>query len=204
MLFFLPFSGYRLFKLSLFLLGFLSASFITYVICGIHTDLPSWGLIAVSIAVGLFCGLLTMFVIYCGLFLAGFGFGFFLGVAGFFVVEFFYSVSIKWIPFGVLLGLSLLFGILTLKWQRSFYILATSMIGAALITAGVSYFIGEFLLAFFTWERIVAAESQALCWQTWAVIGVWPVMFIVGFIVQFCITGKNFTHRPSKYTLLQY
>ena len=193
------FTGYRFFKLSLFLLGFLSATFITYTICGNHTDLPTWGLVSVAVAVGLFCGLLTMFVIYCGLFLGGFGFGFFLGLAGFFAVEIFYSVSIKWIPFGVLLGLSLIFGLLALKWQKILFILGTSLIGATLITGGIAYFLEEFLLFNYSWDRIMAVKSGPVCWQTWAILAVWPTMFITGNIVQFCVTGRNYTHRPSEY-----
>jgi len=187
--------GYRFFKCSLFLLGLLFGTSVTYVICSNHSDLPTWGLVAVAVAVGVFCGLLTMFVTYCGLFLGGFGLGFFIGIALFFIIETFYHVQIKWIPFGVLLGLSLTFGLLTLRWQKGFFIVATSLIGAAMITAGVDYFIEEFVLIKYAWQHIMAAEKAMKCWVSLIILGIWLVMFVFGNVVQFCKTGRTFTHR---------
>ena len=185
-------------------MGFLFATFVTYIVGSNHADLPSWGLVAVAVAVGIFCGLLTMFVTYCGLFLGGFGLGFFIGIAIFFIVETFYHVSIKWIPFGVLLGLSLIFSLLTLRWQKGFFIVATSIIGAALITVGVDYFIEEFVLINYAWQRIMAGDEKVDCWVSWVLLAVWPVMFILGNVVQFCKTGRSYTHRKSKFKLLCY
>jgi len=182
-------------------LGFLFATFVTYIIGSNHADLPSWGLVAVAVAVGIFCGLLTMFVTYCGLFLGGFGLGFFIGMALFFIVETFYHVSIKWIPFGVLLGLSLIFSLLTLRWQKGFFIVATSIIGAALITGGVDYFIEEFVLINYAWQRIMAGDEKVDCWVSWVILAIWPVLFILGNVVQFCKTGKSYTHKKSKFKL---
>lgn len=136
-----------------------------------------------------------MFVTYCGLFLSGFGLGFFIGIALFFIVETFYHVSIKWIPFGVLLGLSLIFSLLTLRWQKGFFIVATSIIGAALITGGVDYFIEEFVLINYAWQRIMAGDEKVDCWVSWVILAIWPVLFILGNVVQFCKTGKSYTHK---------
>ncbi|XP_068749306.1 transmembrane protein 198-like [Montipora capricornis] len=199
--FYLVVFGYRFFKCSLFLLGFLFGTSVTYVICSIHADLPTWGLMAVAVAVGIFCGLLTMFVTYCGLFLGGFSLGFFIGIAIFFVIETFYHVTIRWIPFGVLLGLSLIFALLTLRWQKGFFIVATSLLGAAMITAGVDYFVEEFVLINYAWQRIMADNQKVECWVTWIVLGLWLVMFVLGNVVQFCKTGKTFTHVKRKDSL---
>ena len=174
------------------------ATFLTFIICSNHAELPAWGLISVSLAVGIFCGLLTMFVIYCGLFLGGFGLGFFIGLAIFFIIETFLHVSIKWIPFGVLLGLSVIFGLLALRWQKGLFIVATCLIGGALITGGVDYFIEEFVLLNYAWQRIMAGDGGMKCWVTWVIVAIWPVMFILGIVVQFCKTGRTFTHRKSK------
>lgn len=199
--FYLVVFGYRFFKCSLFLLGFLFGTSVTYVICSIHADLPTWGLMAVAVAVGIFCGLLTMFVTYCGLFLGGFSLGFFIGIAIFFAIETFYHVTIRWIPFGVLLGLSLIFALLTLRWQKGFFIVATSLLGAAMITAGVDYFVEEFVLINYAWQRIMADNQKVECWVTWIVLGLWLVMFVLGNVVQFCKTGKTFTHVKRKDSL---
>lgn len=193
--FYLVIFGYRFFKCSLFLLGFLFATFVTYVICSNHADLPTWGLVAVAVAVGIFCGLLTTFVTYCGLFLGGFGLGFFIGVAIFFIIETFYHVTIRWIPFGVLLGLSLIFGLLTMRWQKGFFIVATSLIGAAMITGSVDYFVEEFVLISYTWRIIMAEEGKIGCWVTWIILSILPVLFVLGNVVQFCKTGRSVSHR---------
>ena len=195
-------AGYRFFKCSLFLLGFLHATFVTYVISINHADLPMWGIVAVSAAVGVFCGLLTMFCSYCGLFLAGLGLGFFIGVAIFFVISTFYHVTLVWIPFGVLLGLSLIFSLLTLRWQKGFFIVATSLIGAALITGGVDYFTEEFVLLNYTRQHIMAGDVQVECWVTWIILAIWPVMFILGNVVQFCKTGRSFSHKKSEFKVI--
>ncbi|EDO43619.1 predicted protein, partial [Nematostella vectensis] len=194
--------GYRCFKVSLFLLGFIFATLVTFVIINNHTTLPIWGLIAVSLAVGLFCGLLTTFVTYCGLFLGGFAFGFFIALAGFFVVEFFYHITIKWIPFGILLGLSLLLGLLTLRFQKPLFIMATSMVGGVLLCGGIDYFMEGYLLLEYTWHRIVAGHQLIdHCWITWVILGIWPLFFVAGIIVQFAKTGRRYNHRAGMLVL---
>ena len=36
------------------------------------------------------------------------------------------------------------------------------------------------------------------CWYTWVVLGLIPVMFFAGLVVQFCKTAKNSDHREGK------
>ena len=186
----------------MFLTGFIYATFVTHVICSSHTSLATWGLAGVSLAVGLFLGLLTMFVSLCGLFLSGFTFGFEVGVAAFVIIEFFYHIDIMWIPFGVLLGLSLIFALMALKWQKTLAILATAMMGSILVAGGADYFIEEFVLMTYMWRRISAREGQKLCLFSWIVLGVWPLMFIMGSLTQFLRTGRHFYHKKSKKLLL--
>lgn len=108
--------GYRFFKCSFFFLGFLYVIFVIYVIFINYVDLFMWGIVVVSVVVGVFCGFLIMFCLYCGLFLVGLGFGFFIGVVIFFVILIFYYVIFVWILFGVFFGLSLIFSLLILRW----------------------------------------------------------------------------------------
>ena len=76
--------------------------------------------------------------------------------------------------------------------------MATSLIGAALITGGVDYFIEEFVLINYTWQRIMAGDEKMECWVTWIILAICPVMFILGNVVQFCKTGRKYTHKKSK------
>lgn len=179
-------------------MGFIFATLITFIILNIHVSLPLWGLIAISLAVGLFCGLLTTFVIYCGLFLGGFSFGFFMGVLIFFILEYFIDVTIKWVPFGVLLGLSLIFGVLSLKFQKAIYILSTSTLGGVLATGGIDYFVEGFTLLYYTWDKIVAGDREITCWITYVILAIWPFLFVIGCIIQFVKTGRKFDHTEGK------
>uniref|UniRef100_A0A8C6TLR3 Transmembrane protein 198 n=1 Tax=Neogobius melanostomus TaxID=47308 RepID=A0A8C6TLR3_9GOBI len=75
------------------------------------------------------------------------------------------------VPLGVLLGLGMLFAVLTLQWQRLFTTLSTAAFGAAVITVATDYFVELFALVLYVFERLKAAPAQPVCWVTWAVLG---------------------------------
>lgn len=68
------------------------------------------------------------------------------------------------------------------------------MLGGVLATGGVDYFVEGFVLLDFTWKRIVASDGQITCWVTIVVLAIWPVLFIMGNLIQFVKTGKTFNH----------
>ena len=182
----------------MFLMGFLYASIMTYVISRDHSELTTWGLVGVALAVGVFCGLLTMFVTHCGLFLCGVSVGLDIALTALVITSFFYDINSHWITLGILVGLSLIFAIPALKWQKLFTVLATATVGGALFTAGADYFIEEYVLMRLMWESMSARIEQEVCLHSWFVLGIWPVLFILGCLVQFLRTGKDVYHRKSK------
>lgn len=181
-------------------MGFLYASVITYVISSDHSGLSTWSVVGVALAVGVFCGLLTMFVIHCGLFLCGVSVGLDIGLTGLFITSIFSTIGNHWITFGILVGLCLVFALMALKWQKLFTILATAIVGGALVTTGADYFVEEFVFVKYMLALISAQTVQVLCLHSWFMFGIWPVMFMLGCLVQFIVTRRD-DHRKGKLSL---
>jgi len=189
--------GYRFFKATMFLTGFIFGSLIAYVICLEEHLLPLEGKIGVTLTAGVLCGLITMLVQYIGLFTIGFHFGLQLAIAALIVVEQFIHPSTAWIPIGAMFGGGLILALLALYFQRSFVILGTSLFGAGLMVFGLDYFIERYLLMAYIWDRVKANRSEAVCWFSWIILGLWPLVFLVGSIVQWRLTAKGFNHNKG-------
>lgn len=189
------FFGYRYFKATMFMTGFIFGSLVTYLICLEETLLPVEGKIGVAIGAGILCGLITMLVQYVGLFMTGFHLGFLLAVAGLVITEWFVHPSTKWVPIGAVFGTGLVFALLGLYFQKGLTMLATAMIGAALMSVAVDYFIEMFMILFYVLDRLKAVESDAVCWFSWIILGLWPLTFVVGAVGQCSVTGKGFNHH---------
>ncbi|XP_070565888.1 transmembrane protein 198-like isoform X3 [Ptychodera flava] len=189
------FFGYRCFKAVLFLVGFVFGSILVYAICHEEAVLSTAANAGIAVAAGLLCGLITMLVQYVGLFMTGFHLGLFLAVAILIALEQFWHPTSLWIPIGILFGIGLLFAVCNLQWQKTCTILATSLIGGAMITTSIDYFIEKFTMVQYIWDRFTAEDSQPVCWYSWIILAVWPFLFLIGVVIQFKITGKNYDHH---------
>lgn len=192
------FAGYRFFKAVMFLTGFTFATVLVYTICQEEDALPPEGNIGVAVGAGILCGLVTMLIHYVGLFLTGFHFGVALGTGVLIIVEQFVHPETKWIPIGVLVGVGIVFALLSLKFQKALTILGTSVLGGALMVTCLDYFIEMAAMMQYVWERIKGDHSQPLCWYSWIILGCWPFCFVVGVLVQWRITGMGVNHREGK------
>ncbi|XP_070565879.1 transmembrane protein 198-like isoform X1 [Ptychodera flava] len=191
------FFGYRCFKAVLFLVGFVFGSILVYAICHEEAVLSTAANAGIAVAAGLLCGLITMLVQYVGLFMTGFHLGLFLAVAILIALEQFWHPTSLWIPIGILFGIGLLFAVCNLQWQKTCTILATSLIGGAMITTSIDYFIEKFTMVQYIWDRFTAEDSQPVCWYSWIILAVWPFLFLIGVVIQFKITGKNYDHHDA-------
>lgn len=189
------FFGYRFFKAVMFLTGFLFGSVLVYMICLEAKTLTPLINAGIALGAGFLCGLLTMLVQYVGLFMTGFNFGISIATGILIVIEQFYHPETKWIPIGILVGIGVIFALLTLKFQKSGTIFGTSLFGGLLMISCIDYFIEQFLLMMYVWERIKAEHSPSLCWYSWIILGCWPFCFVVGSITQWKITGQGYSHR---------
>lgn len=189
------FFGYRYFKATMFMTGFIFGSLVTYLICLEENLLPLEGKIGVAIGAGILCGLITMLVQYVGLFMTGFHLGLLLAVGGLVITEWFVHPSTKWVPIGAVFGTGLVFALLGLYFQKSLTMLATAMLGAALMSVAVDYFVELFMMLTYIIDRLKADKSDSLCWFSWIILGLWPVTFFVGVLGQCTVTGKGFNHH---------
>ncbi|XP_074658598.1 transmembrane protein 198-like [Tubulanus polymorphus] len=194
------FFGYRFFKAIMFLTGFMFGSVVTYLICIEENILPPEGNAGIAIGAGILCGLITMLVQYVGLFLTGFHLGVLLATAGLIVMEIFYHPTTKWISFGILFGVGILFALLTLYFQKGCTIIGTSVFGAAMTVACLDYFVELFIMLNYVWDRIRVEYSRPVCWFSWCILGCWPAACSIGLFIQWKVTGKGFDHHEVLHT----
>ena len=117
--------GYRCFKAVLFLTGFAFGTTVIYMICTTEHLLPQLGNISVSVVAGLLFGLITVLVVYVGLFMLGFHLGLLSTCATLVVVYILspYIDSIEapnsvWLVFALFMGSGLVGSFATLYFQR--------------------------------------------------------------------------------------
>ncbi|KAI1899124.1 hypothetical protein AGOR_G00058310 [Albula goreensis] len=192
------FFGYRCFKAVMFLTGLMFGSIIIFMLCYkervLDTQLSVEASAGIGLGIGVLCGLVTMLVRSVGLFMVGLLLGLLLAVAGLVVAEEFYHPRTAWIPLAALLGSGMLFAVLTLQWQRCFTTLSTAVFGSAVITVTVDYFAELLLLVRYVLERITVAPHRPVCWFSWAVMGVWPLLTVLGVLIQWKVTAEGYSH----------
>ncbi|TDG96098.1 hypothetical protein EPR50_G00236040 [Perca flavescens] len=194
------FFGYRCFKAVMFLTGLMFGSVVIFMLCYkervLDTQLSVEASMGIGLGIGTLCGLVTMLVRSVGLFMVGLLLGLLVAVATLVGMEELSDSPPRsvWVPLGVLLGLGMLFAVLTLQWQRLFTTLSTAMFGAAVITVALDYFMELFALVLYMYERIKAAPGKPVCWLTWVVLGVWPALTLLGVMVQWKVTAEGYSH----------
>ncbi|KAG7265676.1 hypothetical protein CRUP_027753 [Coryphaenoides rupestris] len=190
--------GYRCFKAVMFLTGLMFGSVVIFMLCYkervLDTQLSMEASVGIGLGIGMLCGLVTMLVRSVGLFMVGLLLGLLMGVVSLVVMEEFYHPKTVWVPLGILLGSGTLFAVLTLQWQRCFVTLSTATFGAAVITVTVDYFIELFALVHYIYERLKVAPKRPVCWFTWVILGVWPVLALLGVLIQWKVTAEGYSH----------
>ncbi|RUS92081.1 hypothetical protein EGW08_000105 [Elysia chlorotica] len=190
------FFGYRFLKAVLFLTGFLFATVLLYMILEEQGDLlPPEGTLACAVGAGILLGLLSMLLPYFGLILTGFSLGAGVAAAVLVLVEQFIHPPTRWIPAGVFLLFGLIFGILGLKFPKGITIIGTSVIGSAVGLASVDYFLELSRASLYLWDRLMADQSDTLCWYSWLMLALWPAVALLGILVQWKCTGSGVDHR---------
>ncbi|KAM9321691.1 transmembrane protein 198 [Gastrophryne carolinensis] len=192
------FFGYRCFKAIMFLSGLLAGSAVIFLLCYkeriLDTQLSLELSVGIALGIGLLCGLVTMLVHSVGLFMTGLLLGLLLAIACLVGLEQFYHPSTAWIPVGIMMGSAMLFAVLTLQWQKLFTVVSTAAFGAAILTVCTDYFIEMMLLVQYVYDRLRLKTSHPLCWFSWVVLGIWPLLSLLGIIVQWKLTAEGFSH----------
>ncbi|XP_012674460.2 transmembrane protein 198-B [Clupea harengus] len=195
------FFGYRCFKAVMFLTGLMFGSVIIFMLCYkervLDTQLSVEASVGIGLGIGTLCGLVTMLVRSVGLFMVGLLLGLLAGVGTLVGMEELSAAPPRtvWVPLGVLLGLGMLFAVLTLQWQRCFVTLSTAVFGAAVIAVAVDYFVEVLALVRYVLERVAATpRTRPVCWVTWVVLGVWPALALLGVLIQWRVTAEGYSH----------
>uniref|UniRef100_A0A8C4QHJ3 Transmembrane protein 198 n=2 Tax=Eptatretus burgeri TaxID=7764 RepID=A0A8C4QHJ3_EPTBU len=192
------FFGYRCFKAVMFLTGLLFGSIVIFLLCYkeqiLETRLSDKASAGIGLAVGLLCGLVTMLLRSVGLFMTGLLLGLQVAAAGLIVAEQFVHLPSAWVTVGALLGTGVLTALLALHWQRAITILATAVFGAAILTVAVDYFVEDLHLITYVYNRLCVVPTSQLCWYSWAVLAVWPVLVMLGLVTQWKLTADGYSH----------
>ncbi|KHJ49449.1 hypothetical protein D918_00576 [Trichuris suis] len=198
--------GYRFFKIVFFLTGFLVGSVLVYLVCQREEFLPPLANVGIALAAGLLFGMVTVLVHYVGLFMTGFLTGLLIGVPSMLLWSIFKPIASVWITVVVVFSEGLILALAGLRWQRLMIILDTSLIGGALVTASVNYFVERLylinrMLSTIHWRPETSPNGLRpaidLCWYDWLIVMLWPVLFIVSCLVQILLTSVNFTHKEG-------
>ncbi|XP_074618811.1 transmembrane protein 198-like [Acropora palmata] len=187
--------GFKYQRITLFATGCSSAALLTYLICLERSSLAVHYVLLITAALGIFGGILCTTVIFCGLFTSGIVAGFSVAITflfGLASLDVYQSISV---PIGVLIVISVVVAGANVWWKRVVLILTSSIYGAALIAGGLDYFVEDLRLLRHVWEKVLLFEiTGRLCFFSWITFGVWPLMCLIGLLVQFLKTGK----KPSK------
>lgn len=190
--------GFKYQRITLFATGFSSAALLTYLICSIRSSLEVQYVLLITAAIGVFGGILCTTVIFCGLFSSGIVAGFCVTMAFLFGLASLHAYQSLSVPLGVIISISVIVAGANVWWKRVVLILTSSVYGAALIMGGVDFFIEDMRFLHHIWQKVFISEITGRpCFFSWISFGVWPLMCLIGFLVQFLKTGKK-PPKPQK------
>lgn len=80
-------------------------------------------------------------------------------------------------------------------------IIGSSAYGGALIALSADYFLSRAKMGHWVLSMISLKTPQPVCWFSWAAMGLWPGLVLIGIVTQFCLTGRGVHHERSEYGL---
>ncbi len=197
------FSGYRCFKMVMFFSGFMFSSaavlLFYYMEPRLDAQMRTETKAGIGLGVGVLCGLMTMLVSTMGLLLSGLQLGTLLSLAILVVIGQFHSLTPVWVPLSAVLAASIVTAVFTLQWQKLFTIICTSVFGAAAVMLSVDYLLGTFMLPEQVYDILCQEAPRPLCWFNWAITGIWPVLSLIGVLVQWRFTAKGVSHTEGEF-----
>ena len=198
--FMLSFSGYRFFKAVTFFIGFNLAAILLCMLCyEFNWLLLPHGRLALTIGVGILCGICTLSLSYVGLFLIGFNFGALSAVLCVIVLEYFVDIYSIWISIGVVVVSGLCLAIVCFKFNKCMIIFGTSFLGGAHISISLDYIIEQADMLQFAWHLFKQVQvSTGVCWYSWIIFSCWFLWFAVGIVVQYSFTSKGIDHNECE------
>lgn len=171
---------------------------LTYFICIERSNLSTVYILLITGAVAIFIGILCTTVQFCGQFTCGLVAGFCISMA--FLLGFaslFPGYNTISIPLGIMITISVAFAGIGVWWKRALIVMS-SIFGGAFIAAGLDYFVEDMWLCRYSLKKIfLATTGGELCLVSWLTGGVWPLLTVIGLLVQFLKTAKK-PPKPRK------
>ncbi|KAG7390230.1 hypothetical protein PHYPSEUDO_008368 [Phytophthora pseudosyringae] len=197
--------GYRLFRVTLFAVGFVAGGVVVAMVVESVFDDKSWVVTASWIAFvvgGLICGSIVVSLYSLGIFVAGAA----AGVALAMIIN--NSVGYEIYPshpqvvlIVLCVVLGVLGGVLALKLEKPVLITATSLFGAAILVWGVGYFAGDFPsssdLKTYASQDINGDWVYSIPDAWWGYLAGILVLFVLGLFIQFRKTGRDGAYHKS-------
>lgn len=153
----------------------------------------------IVLAVGVLCGLMTMLLSAMGLLLSGLQLGALLSLVTLVVIGQFHNLTPVWVPLTAILVVSVITATLSLMWQKLFIVVFTSVFGATTVMLSVDYLQGAFMLPDQVYDMLCQVTPPPLCWFNWVIIGICPVLSILGMLVQWRFTAKGVSHTEGMF-----
>jgi hypothetical protein len=185
--------GYRLFRVTLLLLGGTAGGVPTFLLAWDNIQDPNavWIGLGLGVLAGIIAAVASFFLYKVGVFLCGAAMGVVIAVVLNLTVL--YKIGGGNTPFivaAVLLGLG--FGALGFYFMRATMISATTTVGAYIFIRSVGYFGGNYPSNEFDIEQeLQAGDIADIPWQVYAYFAGWLVLIVVGILVQVKITAKK-------------
>ncbi|GMF27689.1 unnamed protein product [Phytophthora lilii] len=197
--------GYRLFRATLFAVGFVAGGVIVAMVVEHVFDDKSWMVTASWIAFvvgGLICGCIVVSLYSLGIFIAGAAAGVALAMminnsVGYEI----YPSHPQVVLIVLCIVLGILGGVLTLKLEKPVLIVATSLFGSAILVWGVGYFAGDFPstsdLKEYASKDINGDWVYSIPDAWWGYLAGILVIFVLGLFIQFRKTGRGGVYHKS-------
>lgn len=211
----LCFAGYRLWRFSAVAIAFVTGA--ALLADGLLMGLAFMAMIyplvhwSMYLVFGCVAGFMAAMSPGFGVYLVGFSSG--VQIANMIMALLTYNGSVV-ACFMCLVGVGMVFGVLTLKFQKPALVVATSLLGAVTILSGVSYWVDASLYSmplfqeaanaeianwtyfvfFLVVEPSFFRESMAIQISSWTLLLVLLGLFAIGSLVQFKVTGKGTYH----------
>ncbi|KAK1943863.1 Transmembrane protein 198 [Phytophthora citrophthora] len=197
--------GYRLFRATLFAVGFVAGGVAVAMVVENVFDDKSWVITASWIAFvvgGLICGCIVVSLYSLGIFIAGAAAGVALAMmlnnsVGYEI----YPSHPQVVLIVLCIVLGLLCGVLAIKLEKPVLITATSLFGAAILVWGVGYFAGDFPssndLKEYASQDINGDWVYSIPDAWWGYLAGILVLFVLGLFIQFRKTGRDGAYHKS-------
>ncbi|CAF1004813.1 unnamed protein product [Didymodactylos carnosus] len=189
--------GYRCWRLTMFITAFNLSSLLLYIILSSQQSLNEAQIIGISCSIAVLFGLIGSLLQYVGLFEQGFCFGLILSIITFIIWDFNQHITNFWIPIILIVSIGSICATITLRFQKLMIIVTSSCLGSVCHFIVLDYFLQNASLVIYIHKRLKFEDTKSICLKHWLVAIILVVTSVIGILIQYNCTGRNYDHRDS-------